>query len=288
MARISKKVREEAILVAAVRASDRPDDPRATHGTRCDDLDVARTGPAGMLAWRAFSAADDAIGNGEQDAWLEAAALLRGDDEHEPWSPGDPVTLKVTPVTLPPAITAALIAYRRAVKDTEGCPSVDAIEAENAALAALVDAITAALPSGEAVAWGDEECDGGLRQFIIDRGPVRAIVRYGFDDGMALALLLYSPHGVTVELRRSWWGRAGQPAEETIAEAKDAVLGWAREIGAIATAPTATAPVLTVGTALSRPEVQRGEGDDDLAFEKLLDAITLLTDLLEAVAGPEK
>lgn len=26
-------------------------------------------------------------------AWLEAAALLRGDDDHDPWSPGDPVYL---------------------------------------------------------------------------------------------------------------------------------------------------------------------------------------------------
>lgn len=31
--------------------------------------------------------------NGTAMAWLEAAALLRGDDQHEPWSPGHPVYL---------------------------------------------------------------------------------------------------------------------------------------------------------------------------------------------------
>ncbi len=78
MRRISKATREEAIEQCLLRAdywrcgSELPASS-GVYGSRLADLAVAETRAA----------------RGWADAYLEAAALLRGDDEHEPWSPGD-------------------------------------------------------------------------------------------------------------------------------------------------------------------------------------------------------
>jgi hypothetical protein len=91
MARISKRVREEAIEALLISGDpESGDDASWSHPVRAVD----------SLVFRALEAVWTATGyrlTVEHDA-LEAAALLRGDAKHEPWSPGDPVTLlKVTP-----------------------------------------------------------------------------------------------------------------------------------------------------------------------------------------------
>ena len=88
MTRISKKTREEAIEACLAFADVRI----------CSTYD-GEDYPTG-LAWYAGVSATvrpDAGGPVHDECawqWLEAAALLRGDDEHEPWSPGDPVYLR--------------------------------------------------------------------------------------------------------------------------------------------------------------------------------------------------
>jgi hypothetical protein len=91
--KISKATREAALEECITMSDDR----------RMGGMERDTAGP---LAWAAWTAADGAKRMGDQsifdecaDLWLEAAALLRGDDEHEPWSPGSPVYLlsKETP-----------------------------------------------------------------------------------------------------------------------------------------------------------------------------------------------
>lgn len=126
-------------------------------------------------------------------------------------------------MTLPPAVTAALIAYRRAVKDTEGCPSDAALVAENAALTALVEAITAALAPGEAVRDG-EVVDGWT------------LSRLSPDHSLAASLIV---DGFT---RAQVWIRSDGAALKVTGKV-DPPLSVLRRL----LAPTATAPVLTVG-----------------------------------------
>jgi hypothetical protein len=90
--RISAKVRAEAIEACLALADVRIRD------TYLDDEDY----PTGLAraAWEMAAIARPDAGEPVADecawVWLEAAALLRGDDEHHPWSPGDPVYLLTT------------------------------------------------------------------------------------------------------------------------------------------------------------------------------------------------
>lgn len=87
--RISKRTREEAIEACLCGADARQ---------RRLDHDVPESE---ALAWDAWQAANEEMPLHVNDdiadecavLWLEAAALLRGDDTYEPWSPGDPVRL---------------------------------------------------------------------------------------------------------------------------------------------------------------------------------------------------
>ena len=91
--RISKKTREEAIELCLCRADEWLGD--------LNERDPWHV-PQG-LAWEAFSAiASIPLGEGEARtetaiAWLEAAALLHGDDEHLSWEPGHEVYLRSKP-----------------------------------------------------------------------------------------------------------------------------------------------------------------------------------------------
>jgi hypothetical protein len=87
MPRISKATREDAIVACFVLAD--------MHDHFCETFDVADTNDAETLAdaaWCALYALRPSLADDDADGaiaiWLEAAALLRGDDEHEPWSPG--------------------------------------------------------------------------------------------------------------------------------------------------------------------------------------------------------
>lgn len=80
--RISKRVREEAIEDCLCRA-----DHWIAYAF------VTRAPIVTQLATAAYDAVPNPISGGFDVPWLEAAALLRGDDEHEPWSPGDAVCL---------------------------------------------------------------------------------------------------------------------------------------------------------------------------------------------------
>jgi hypothetical protein len=90
MPRISKRTREAAIE-ACLEASAWWADRRGVDDEHPCDLvaDDARN-----LAFDAFAATlraheDEVFPRLCSLCYLEAAALLRGDDEHEPWSPGD-------------------------------------------------------------------------------------------------------------------------------------------------------------------------------------------------------
>ncbi len=92
--RISKRTREEAIE-ACLRASAYWIDRQLDDEHPCDLVPHA----ASRLALDAFAATDKAHVVESFHVlcslcYLEAAALLRGDDEHEPWSPSDPVYLR--------------------------------------------------------------------------------------------------------------------------------------------------------------------------------------------------
>ena len=94
MKRISKRVREEAICALSCCANDRLGGLLTT--TECVLADRAN-----VLADAAWDAARRFVSYHEMDngaaRYLEAAAILRGDDEHEPWSPGDPTYLRGAP-----------------------------------------------------------------------------------------------------------------------------------------------------------------------------------------------
>lgn len=91
MSRISRKVREEAIKECLLRSdywahfgdNDEPTGPIYESSLADDAVEAVRD-------------ADETIFD-NVFSYLEAAALLRGDDEHEPWSPGDPVYLLGAP-----------------------------------------------------------------------------------------------------------------------------------------------------------------------------------------------
>lgn len=88
--RISKRVREEAIEACLCCADDR------MHGLMSLTSDHAVGAPDDLAdaAWCAVQPLVDYHETPTGSArYLEAAALLRGDDEHKPWSPGDPVYL---------------------------------------------------------------------------------------------------------------------------------------------------------------------------------------------------
>jgi hypothetical protein len=94
MARISKRVREEAIEVCLLIAD--------THIALGDHFaPELEPWPEGDPTESVIDDLIDALPPFDFDVaelFLECAALLRGDAKHEPWSPGDPVTLlKVTP-----------------------------------------------------------------------------------------------------------------------------------------------------------------------------------------------
>lgn len=104
---------------------------------------------------------------------------------------------------------------------------------------ALEAAILAALHPAPPVspAWTVETFgDTGLTQCRIERGWVRATVRYGYDDHQVLASLDDLRHGRVAMIRHSWFGGLPDRQAEAIEEAKAAVLGWAREIGSLAVA----------------------------------------------------
>ena len=94
--RISRRVREEAIDGCEMIASDRAAGIDAFKcgefgGDGLSSVDDAVVDLASSAYFEVRRAATEMLtGN----AWAEAAALLRGDDEHEPWSPGDPVYLR--------------------------------------------------------------------------------------------------------------------------------------------------------------------------------------------------
>lgn len=85
MRRISKATREEAIEQCLLRAdywrcgSELPASS-GVYGSRLADLAVHAVGESNC---------ESELGEWVPNVYLEAAALLRGDDEHEPWSPGD-------------------------------------------------------------------------------------------------------------------------------------------------------------------------------------------------------
>lgn len=84
---ISKRTREEAILVCEVRSCDIQLAERSSHSDRCEDLGASVH--AGAVSWQAFLSVPDEIGYADPHAeWAEAAAILR-----DGWRPGDPVYL---------------------------------------------------------------------------------------------------------------------------------------------------------------------------------------------------
>ena len=86
MIRITAKQRREAIEACMCAAYD----------LDCDELMPTAANCAFFaVPIDAHKDADDGVGRRFrwQLQWLEAAALLRGDDDHDPWSPGDPVYL---------------------------------------------------------------------------------------------------------------------------------------------------------------------------------------------------
>ncbi len=88
--------------------------------------------------------------------------------------------------------------------------------------------------------WIVEPFGTGLTQHRIERGPVRVVVRSGYEDHQALAQLDYVRERAAT-IRYSWFGGMPGREAEAVEEAKAAVLGWAREIGAVAvTTPPAT------------------------------------------------
>lgn len=83
MKRISKRVRAEAIEALLLEA-DTDGAARASSPLARALVDLALDAVWHATAYRLSLPAD----------CLEAAALLRGDEEHMPWSPGDPVYLR--------------------------------------------------------------------------------------------------------------------------------------------------------------------------------------------------
>lgn len=89
MKKIGQRTREEAIEACLLIA-----DTHFVLGDYFDhDLDPEASEHVDDLMAAAIAAMPPVF----EDVWdlyLEAAALLRGDEEHEPWSPGHPVYLR--------------------------------------------------------------------------------------------------------------------------------------------------------------------------------------------------
>ena len=85
MTRISRKVREEAIEACMEDAD----------GLLSDGHRSIESPAASALIDELFVAMPALLGLA--DIYLEAAALLRGDDEHYPWEPGHAVYLRGAP-----------------------------------------------------------------------------------------------------------------------------------------------------------------------------------------------
>lgn len=95
MARISKRVREEAIEVADAMASDYAAelvDP-VFESYRSSATDLAERACRAVTSTNRgpYPYGDVSITDELCFEWAEAAALLRGDDDYEPWNPGEPV-----------------------------------------------------------------------------------------------------------------------------------------------------------------------------------------------------
>ena len=87
--RISKKQREEAIEECLLRA----DHFEVGKRTAPSDFFLSSIYHSGLAGDAAYAVAG-LVPLTVADCYLEAAALLRGDDDHEPWSPGDPIYLR--------------------------------------------------------------------------------------------------------------------------------------------------------------------------------------------------
>lgn len=81
--KISKRTREEAIEVCLLTADGDAEDFGAS--SAAESLAACVVGEVWNVTRHRLSVDED---------YLEAAALLRGDDEHLPWSPGDAVYLR--------------------------------------------------------------------------------------------------------------------------------------------------------------------------------------------------
>lgn len=97
MTRISKRTREEAIE-ACLLAADYWHHADGRHPMTVAPPHIdALTGEAFQAVYTVGAHMQESFSAGCTFAWLECAALLRGDDEHEPWSPGMPVYLRGAP-----------------------------------------------------------------------------------------------------------------------------------------------------------------------------------------------
>lgn len=92
--KISAKTRAAAIHCLEQCASDRIGKAHRVHRETCT-FDV-ENGDAEYLACEAWIAVDKIRAASSITVYLEAAALLRGDELRKPWSPGEPVVILAT------------------------------------------------------------------------------------------------------------------------------------------------------------------------------------------------